>query len=75
MGLKNRFTKEELKFLEKINIKIEERDYNEDETGEIISYLDDVIRESLDKDDNFTEKSYTYEAIQDKILKYEEEIN
>lgn len=75
MGLKDRFTKEKLEFLDKINIKIEEKDYSEDETGEIISLLDDAIRESLDKDDNFTEDSYAYEAIQDKILKYEEEIN
>ena len=74
MSLKNKFTKEELELLDKINIKIEERDYNEIETGEIVSLLDDVIRESLDKDDNYTEKSYAYESIQDKVLKYEEEI-
>lgn len=75
MGLKNKFTKEELELLKNINITIEEKDYNEDETGEIISLLDDAIRENLDKDDNYTEKSYAYEAIQDKIIKYEEDIN
>ena len=75
MDLKNKFTKEELELLNEINIKIEEKDYDENETGEIISLLDDIIRESLDKDDNYTEKSYVYETIQDKILKYEKEIN
>ena len=72
MGLKNKFTKEEIELLKKINIKIEDKDYNENETGELITLLDDAIRESLDKNDDFTEKSYAYEKIQDKILEYEE---
>ena len=71
MGLKNKFTKEEIELLKKINIKIEDKDYNENETGELITLLDDAIRESLDKNDDFTEKSYAYERIQDKILEYE----
>ena len=72
MSLKNKFTKEELELLKKINIKIEDREYNENETGELISLLDDTIRETLDENDDFTEKSYAYEKIQDKILEYEE---
>lgn len=74
MELKDRLTKEEIKLLEQERIKIHDGKYTIDEIGDIIEKLDDIIRENLDENDDFTKKSLQYESIQDKILELEKEI-
>lgn len=71
MELKSRLTEPELELLKEIGILIENREYDIDETGDIIDKLDDAIQNNLDKDLNFTPKAIEYEKIQDKILEYE----
>lgn len=71
MELKNSLEKKEIQLLKDVGIKIKEREYSIDEIGEIIEKLDNIIRSNLDENDNFTQKSLEYEAIQDKIINYE----
>lgn len=74
MELKDKLTKEEIKLLEQEGVKIHGGKYTIDETGALIEKLDDIIRENLDENDDFTKKSLQYESIQDKILELEKEI-
>lgn len=74
MKLKSKLTECEIKLLNEIGILIEDRDYNIDETGDIIDKLDDAIRDNLDYNDEFTPKALEYEKIQDKIIEYEKDL-
>lgn len=75
MNIKNKLDDNEIKLLESVNIKLEDKDYTIDDTGEIIERLDEEIHNNLDKNLNFTEKSIELEKLQDKILKFEENID
>ena len=75
MNIKNKLDDNEIKHLESVNIKLEDKDYTIDDTGEIIERLDEEIHNHLDKNLNFTEKSIELEKLQDKILKFEENID
>lgn len=74
MELKNELTEKELELLNNIGIRIENKKYTIDETGEMIEKLDEIIKEQLDENDEFTPKALEYEKIQDKILEYEKKL-
>ena len=75
MNIKNKLDDKEIKLLESVNIKLEDKDYTIDDTGELIERLDEEIHNHLYKNINFTEKSIELEKLQDKILKFEENID
>lgn len=74
MELKNELTEKELGLLNNIGIRIENKKYTIDETGEMIEKLDEIIKEQLDENDEFTPKALEYGKIQDKILEYEKKL-
>lgn len=74
MELKNKLTENEIELLKEAGIEIEEKEYTIDDTGDIIEKLDNAIIANLDDNDDFTEKADAYERIQDKILKFENEL-
>lgn len=75
MNIKNKLDDREIKLLANINIKLKDKDYTIEDTGEIIEKLDEEIHNHLDKNLNFTEKAIELEKLQDKILKFEEYID
>lgn len=75
MNIKSKLDDREIKLLANINIKLKDKDYTIEDTGEIIEKLDEEIHNHLDKNLNFTEKAIELEKLQDKILKFEEYID
>ena len=75
MNIKSKLDDKEIKLLANINIKLKDKDYTIEDTGEIIEKLDEEIHNHLDKNLNFTEKAIELEKLQDKILKFEEYID
>lgn len=75
MKLKNELNDNEIEILKSININIEDKECNINDTGNIIDALDDAIHNSLDKDLNFTDKAIEFEKLQDKIIQFENKID
>lgn len=75
MKIKNRLNEKEIELLDKINIKIEDKDYDFDELEDI---KEDIVFKgeicNLDKNENSTELSDQYSNLVDKFIEFEEEI-
>jgi len=73
MVIKNRLNEEEIELLNKINIKIEDKDYDLDELEDI---KEDIVFNgeicNLDKNENPTELSEKYSDLADKFIEFEE---
>lgn len=74
MKVKNSLNKREIELLNKINIEIEDREYNFEELEEIkeeIVFKGEIA--NMDKNENQTALSEEYSNLADKFIKFEEE--
>lgn len=75
MKIKSRLNEKEIELLNKINIEIEDKDYDLDELEDI---KEDIVFKgeicNLDKNENPTELSELYSNLADKFIEFEEEI-
>lgn len=75
MKIKSRLNEKEIELLNKINIEIEDKDYDLDELEDI---KEDIIFKgeicNFDKNENPTELSEEYSNLADKFIEFEEEL-